>query len=430
MSPNILAVGFIIGLFTLLLAGIPIGAVILGLAAIGILVASNADPGTVLATAFLTQMTNWGLTALPLFVLMGELLGRSGIATRLFNSFSVILTGMPGGLVQVNIFACGLFSALSGSSTATVAAISRLSFGQLKRRGYRVGDITGSIAGAGTLGILIPPSVAFILYGFTFNASISELFLAGVLPGFLMLALFCIYVAFTAKVPEQPSAAAKVGISDRLRALVDLLPIAALIVLIFGAIYGGFATPTEAAVVGVVGSLVLAASYRTLTWECIRDSFRGAVVFNAAIAFVLGASAALQVAMAYTGVPRTIVSWVQHAEFGVNGTLLLIGLILIILGCFIDGLSMIVLTGAVLLPLVNALGIDLIWFGVYVVILVEIGLITPPIGFNLFVLQKATGVQLPQLAASAFPYLFLLLVGIALIWMFPGLATYLPDRLL
>src|SRR5690606_9798339 len=183
MDPNLLAICFIIGLFGLLLVGIPIGAVILGLAAVGIQIASSADPGRVLGTAFLAQMTNWGLTALPLFVLMGELLGRSGIAARLFNSFSVVLTGMPGGLVQVNIFACGLFSALSGSSTATVASIARLSFGELKQRGYSVGQITGSIAGAGTLGILIPPSVAFILYGFTFNASISDLFLAGILPG-------------------------------------------------------------------------------------------------------------------------------------------------------------------------------------------------------------------------------------------------------
>jgi len=427
MSANLFAISFIIGLFSLLLAGIPIGAVILALSAIGIFLASTADAGTVLGTAFLSQMTNWGLTALPLFVLMGEILGRSGIATRLFSSFATLLTGMPGGLVQVNIFACGLFSALSGSSTATVASIARLSYRELRQRGYSTNSITGSIAGAGTLGILIPPSVAFILFGFTFNASISKLFLAGILPGLMMVAIFCIYVALTTKVPAATLGYEKVSIGDRVRAVGAMSPIIILIIAIFGAIYGGFATPTEAAVIGVVGSAMLAASYRTLSWQVIKASLKGAVLFNAAIAFVLGASAALQVAMAYTGVPRTIVSWVQYADLDATGTLLLIGLILIILGCFIDGLSMIVLTGAILLPLVNAIGVDLIWFGVYVVILVEIGLITPPIGFNLFVLQKVTGVQLPHVAMSAFPYLLLLLLGVALIWFFPGLATWLPS---
>ncbi|MDF1609071.1 TRAP transporter large permease subunit [Hoeflea sp. YIM 152468] len=429
MDRDLIAIFFVVGLFLLLLLGIPIAATILLLTAIGILLVANADPATAMATAYFGQMTNWGLTALPLFVLMGEMLSRSGTAQKLFDAFAVLVGRMPGGLIQVNIFASTLFSALSGSSTATVATIGQLSLPQLKARDYPEKLVLGSIAGAGTLGILIPPSVALILYGFTFNVSIGDLFLAGILPGMMIATMFCGYVAFRHRGTRQAAGAAVHVRGSRRRAVLSLLPLLVLIVLVFGAIYGGYATPTEAAVIGVAGALVLALLDNRLNAALIIDSLKATVLFCAAIGLILGASAALQVAMAYTGIPRTVVSWIQEVELGYYGLLLVIALILVILGCFMDGLSMIVLTGSVLLPVAQSAGFDLLWFGVFMVVLVEIGLITPPIGFNLFVLQRISGRQLPFLASAAFPFLVLMLIGLVILTVFPSIVTLLPKLL-
>jgi tripartite ATP-independent transporter DctM subunit len=429
MDRDLIAIGFVVGLFVLLFLGIPIGATILLLTGIGILLATNVDPATAMATAFFGQMTNWGLTALPLFVLMGEVLSRAGTAQKLFDAFAVLVGRMPGGLIQVNIFASSLFSALCGSSTATVATIGQLSLPQLRARNYPEKLVLGSIAGAGTLGILIPPSVALILYGFTFNVSIGDLFLAGILPGLMISGLFCTYVALRHRsLGREPGGRAEAG-GGKLRALASLLPLVALIVVVFGAIYGGFATPTEAAVIGVAGALVLALIDGQLRLSVVVESLVATVLFSAAIGLILGASAALQVAMAYTGIPRTVVSWIEGVALGYYGLLAVIAVILIVLGCFMDGLSMIVLTGSVLLPVAKAAGIDLLWFGVFMVVLVEIGLITPPIGFNLFVLQRVSGRQLPYLAASAFPFLLLMLLGLVILTIFPQIVTFLPGLL-
>jgi tripartite ATP-independent transporter DctM subunit len=426
MDRDLIAVGFVAGLFLLLFLGIPIGVTILILTTIGILLVANVDPALALATAFHGQMTNWGLTALPLFVLMGEILSRSGTARKLFDAFAILVGRLPGGLIQVNIFASALFAALCGSSTATVATIGQLSYPQLKSRNYPESLILGSIAGAGTLGILIPPSIALILYGFAFNVSIGDLFLAGILPGLVVTALFGLYVAIRHRLAAATAAPVLDAGTGRMRAALSLLPLVVLIGFVFGAIYGGFATPTEAAVIGVAGASLLAALDRRLTLGILVDSIKATVLFCAAIGFILGASAALQVAMAYTGIPRTVVSWIQAVELGQYGLLLVIAVVLVVLGCFMDGLSMIVLTGSVLLPVAQSAGIDLLWFGVFVVILVEIGLITPPIGFNLFVLQRVSGKQLPFLAASTLPFLLLMLVGLVIITIFPSIVTILP----
>ncbi len=426
MDRDLIAIGFAIGLFLFLFLGIPIAAAILVLSVIGIMLVVNVDPGIALATAFHGQMTNWGVTALPLFVLMGELLSRARIAQKLFDAFAVLVGRMPGGLIQVNIFASTLFSALSGSSTATVATIGKLSVEPLRARNYPDSLILGSLGGAGTLGILIPPSVALILYGFAFNVSIGDLFLAGVLPGLMLAGMFCVWVMLRHRAIGKGQL---IGTGSKWRAIASLIPLVVLITIVFGAIYGGFATPTEAAVIGVVGALVLGWLDGELTYEVIRDSLTASVMFCATIGIILGASAALQVAMAYTGVPRTIVSWISDAQLSYYGLLLVIAIILIILGCFMDGLSMIVLTSSVLQPIAQSAGFDLIWFGIFVVILVEIGLITPPIGFNLFVLQRVSGRQLPFIAAACIPFLFIMLLALVVITIFPAIVTILPDIL-
>jgi len=427
MDSQVLSIGFVVSLLFLLALGIPIGVVILILAAAGILLVSNVDPGQALATAYFAQMTSWGLTPLPLFVLMGEILGRSGTAKRLFDAFAVLLGRVPGGLVQVNVVAATMFAALSGSSTATVATIGKLSFHRLEERGSSRALSLGSLAGAGTLGILIPPSVALILYGFTFDVSIADLFLAGVVPGILVAIFFATYVGWKGRGTMREAAATR---AEKLRACGQLVPILLLIAAVFGSIYGGFATPTEAAVIGVVGAIIIAYVVEGgMRFGVLVESFRDTILFCATLGFVLAASAALQVTMAYTGIPRTIVSLIQAYELSQAGLLVLIALILLVLGCFIDGLSMIVLTSAVLQPVIAGAGINPLWFGVFMVILVEIGLITPPIGFNLFVLQKVSGRDLPEIALAALPFMLILLASLVVFWLFPQLVTYLPSVL-
>lgn len=424
MDSQILSIGFAISLLALLALGIPIGVVILLLAAVGIVLVSSVDPGQALATAYFSQSTSWGLTPLPLFVLMGEILGRSGVAKRLFDSFAILLNRVPGGLIQVNVVASTMFSALSGSSTATVATIGKLSLNRLDERGYSRSLSLGSLAGAGTLGILIPPSVAMILYGFTFDVSIADLFLAGVIPGLLVAFFFAVYLAWRGR---GTALGERYSRREKLRAGMQLVPILLLIAAVFTSIYGGFATPTEAAVIGVFGAMVLA--YYTeggIKYGMIVESLKETVLFCAAIGFVLAASAALQVTMAYTGIPRAIVTLIEAYDLSQAGLLVLIGVILLVLGCFIDGLSMIVLTSAILQPVIAGAGIDPLWFGVFMVVLVEIGLITPPIGFNLFVLQKVSGRDLPEIALAALPFMLILLASMALFWVFPQLVTFLP----
>ena len=425
MDRDLLSILFILSLFLLLALGIPIGVTVLILAGVGIMLVSNIDSGLALATAVFSQFSSWSLTALPLFVLMGEILARTGVAAKIFQAMAVLIGRAPGGLIQVNVLASGLFSALSGSSTATVATIGKLSYPELEARGYDRKLSLGSLASAGTLGILIPPSVALVLYGFTFDVSIADLFLAGIVPGIILMLMFSAYVAIKHRHIDSTHVASEP--QSKLKAIVDMLPLLALIFVVFGSIYGGYATPTESAVIGVVGGMVLAAFNRTLRWNDILLSLRETVMFSGAIGFVLGASAALQVAMAYTGIPREIVSWMQAVDMGPYGLLLILAVILLIMGCFIDGLSMIVLTGAVMLPVVKAAGIDLLWFGIYMVILVEIGLITPPIGFNLFVLQKLTGVSIITIGRGSLPFIGVMLTALVLFTIFPQIVTFLPN---
>jgi C4-dicarboxylate transporter DctM subunit len=427
MDRDLIAIGFVVLLVSGLVLGIPIAVILLLLAGIGITLVASIDVNAVLATAFHAQMTTWSLTALPLFVLMGEILSRSRTAERMFESFVPFLAPVPGGLVQVNIFASGLFSALSGSSTATVATIGKLCYPQLQRRGYPDGLSIGSLAGSGTLGILIPPSVALILYGFAADVSIGKLFLAGVVPGLMIMAMFSLYAGIVLR--RHRGERQRFTAADRLRALVNLLPFVALIVVVLGSIYAGFATPTEAAVLGVLGAAVLAVLDGSASFGLFRGAIRATVLFSAAIGFVLAASAALQVAMAFTGIPRAVMGWVTDMDLGMYALLAIVALLIIVLGCFIDGLSIIVLTSAVLFPVVKAAGVDMLWFGVFMVILIEIGLITPPIGFNLFVLQRVTGRDIDRIALAAVPFILLLMAAAVIVTLLPGLVTWLPSVL-
>ena len=430
MSPLQIGLALFAGMLALMALRAPIAVSMFVPGAIGYL-AMAGEPALLnyLKGLAWARLSVYDLSVIPLFLLMGQFATQGGLSRALFAFANALIGHLRGGMAMAAVLACAAFGTVCGSSVATAATVTQVALPEMRRHNYTGRLATGTLAAGGTLGILIPPSVALILYGFAFNVSIGDLFLAGVLPGLMIAAIFAIYVAIrhrrVAQAPDIPVEAA----GSRLRAIGSLLPLIVLIVVVFGAIYRGFATPTEAAVIGVVGAMVLALIDRTLSFGVIVESLKATVLFCAAIGLILGASAALQVAMAYTGIPRTIVTWIEGVNLGYYGLLLVIAVILIVLGCFMDGLSMIVLTGSVLLPVAQSAGFDLLWFGVFMVILVEIGLITPPIGFNLFVLQRISGWQLPQLAAAAFPFLLLMLLSLVIITIFPSIVTILPRLL-
>ncbi len=390
------------------------------------------EPGQVMATIIWGQSSSWPLTALPMFIWMGEILFRTRVSEDMFKGLAPWTSGIPGRLMHVNVFASTVFAAVSGSSTATAATIGKISLPELLKRGYDQRMAYGSLAGAGTLGILIPPSVAMIIYGFLTDVSIAKLFIAGVFPGLLLTVLFSGYIAGWAllnpgKRPTNDEDAAT-SLRERLYNSRRLIPIVILIVAVMGSIYGGVAAPTEAAVLGVVGALVLSAVYRSLTWETFVASLFGAMRTSVMLAFILAASSVLTVAMGYTGLPRDLATWIGGMGLSQTGLIIVLGVLFVILGMFIDGISILVLTAAIIIPMVQQAGIDLLWFGVYLVVVVEIGLITPPVGFNLFVIQGISNKDIVFISRGAIPFFLLMLVAVVLIVAFPEIVTYLPDQ--
>ena len=392
---------------------------------------SPASPGAVMATAIWGQSSSWALTALPMFIWMGEILFRTRVSEDMFRGLAPWTNNIPGRLMHVNVFASAVFAAVSGSSTATAATIGKITLPELLKRGYDEKMAYGSLAGAGTLGILIPPSVAMIIYGFLTNVSIAKLFIAGIVPGLVLVVLFSGYIVIWALLlpsnrPKKEEVT--IAIKEKLYNSRRLIPVILLIIAVLGSIYGGIAAPTEAAVLGVAGALLLSALYRSLTWKNFLASLYGAMTTSVMLAFILAASSVLNVAMGYTGLPRDLASWIGGMELSQTTLLIVLGILFIILGMFIDGISILVLTAAIIIPMVEQAGIDLLWFGVYLVVVVEIGLITPPVGFNLFVIQGISNKDIVFISRGAVPFFFLMLIAVALLMIFPEMATYLPSQ--
>ncbi|TYR32362.1 TRAP transporter large permease subunit [Mesorhizobium microcysteis] len=385
----------------------------------------------VMATSFWSASISWDLTALPMFIWMGEILFRSRLSENMFTGISPFVRRIPGRLAHVNVLGCTVFAAVSGSSAATTATIGKISLPELQKRGYDDRLAIGSLAGSGTLGLLIPPSIILIVYGAAVEESIARLFVAGVIPGLMLGALFMGYVAVWALLnpDKMPPREARVPWRQKLQAIRELLPVVVLIAGVIGSIYGGLASPTEAAVVGVALSLVLARMQGALDWLRFKEGLLAATVTSCMIAFILAGAAVLTTAMGFTGLPRQLATWI--GELGLSPMMLLAALTLlfIILGCFLDGISMIVLTTAVIMPLVVAAGFDLVWFGIYLVVVVEMAQITPPVGFNLFVIQGLTGRDLFAIARAALPFFFLLLLMVVLLALFPDIALWLPRTM-
>ena len=421
----------IAALFALLGSGVWIGLTLTGVAWIGMQVLSARPAGDAMAVTIWGSASSWTLTALPLFVWMGEILFRTRLSESMFRGLAPWVTWLPGRLLHTNVIGCAIFAAVSGSSAATCATIGKMSLPELARRGYPEGITIGSLAGAGTLGLLIPPSIIMIVYGVAADVSIAKLFIAGVLPGILLAALFSGYLMVWALLhPGQVPVPDRVlSLREKLHESRHLIPVVALIGAVLGSIYTGVATATEAAAVGVVGSLLLSLLQGSLSWQTFRDSLMGATRLYCMIALILAGAAFLTLAMGYIGLPRHLAEYIGSLGLSPFMLVLALAAFYILLGCFLDGISMVVLTMGVLMPTVQAAGIDPIWFGIFIVLVVEMAQITPPVGFNLFVLQGMTGRQLPWIAKVAMPMFLLMCGAVALIYVFPGIVTWLPQQM-
>lgn len=428
-----LAIGgiLIVVLFVLLGGGVWVAVSLLGVGWVAMEAFTSAPTGLVLANRVWGASASWALTPLPLFIWMGEILFRSRLSEDLFAGLAPWVRRLPGGLMHVNVLGCGLFAAVSGSSAATAATIGRMSIPELRRRGYPERMVIGTLAGSATLGLLIPPSIILIVYGFSAELSIARLFVAGVLPGLMLVVLFMSFVVVWSLLnPGQtPPADPPVPLPERLRRALRLIPVLLLIVAVIALIYAGYATPTEAAALGVVGALLLAAMLGGLTWRTVLDSVMGATRTSCMIAFILAGASFLTVAMGFTGIPRALAQAIAALELSPYVLLVALTLFFVVLGCFLDGISVVVLTTSVILPMVQTAGIDPIWFGIYLVVVVEMAQITPPVGFNLFVLQALTGQNILRIALASLPFFCLLLIAAVLITAFPGIVTWLPARM-
>jgi len=373
----------------------------------------------------------WELAAIPMFIWMGEILFRTDLSQRLFRGLVPLVSRIPGRLLHTNVLGCTLFAAVSGSSTATAATVGKITTAELKARGYDQSLALGSLAGAGSLGLLIPPSIVMIVYGILAEVSISRLFAAGVLPGLLIAALYSSYIivralANPALSPEPPQ---RFGVMDYLRGLVDLSPIVILVVVVLGSIYTGLATPSEAAAVGVFGALVMTLVLRQMTWKLLVETLLGAIRTSCMVCIILIAAALLSTAMGFLHVPANVARGIGALELGPYGVLLILAIFYIVLGLFLDGVSIIVMSLPITFPLAMQAGFDPIWFGIFLVIMVEMAQITPPVGFNLFVLQGLTGTPIGKVAVAAFPFFVLMAVAVVLLTIFPGIALWLPGVL-
>jgi C4-dicarboxylate transporter, DctM subunit len=429
---DLVAAGILIVLLFLLLgAGVWIGLALMGVAWLGMQLFSARPVGDAMAVTIWGTASSWTLTALPLFVWMGEILFRTRLSEDMFRGLAPWLDRVPGRLLHANILGCTIFAAVSGSSAATCATIGKMTLPELARRGYPESMAIGTLAGAGTLGLLIPPSIIMIVYGVTASVSIAQLFIAGLLPGLALAAMFMAYtVLWSLFHPDRiPKPDRALSLREKLRASRRLFPVVGLILAVLGSIYLGVATPTEAAALGVLGALIIAGAQGALSWTTFRDSLLGATRLYCMIALILAGAAFLTLAMAYIGLPRHLAAWIDGLGLSPLALVVAFMIFYIVLGCFLDGISVVVLTMGVVLPTVQAAGFDLIWFGVFLVLTVEMAQITPPVGFNLFVLQGMTKKEITWIARHSSPLFVLMIAAVLLIYYFPALVMWLPQRM-
>jgi len=427
-----LTIFFISVLLIFLGTGVWVGISMIGVSTIGMMMFTSRPVGDAMATTMWSMGSSWSLTALPLFVWMGEILFRTKLSENLFKGLSPWLARLPGGLIHVNVLGCAIFAAISGSSAATVATVGKMSIPELRKRNYPESFLLGTLAGSGTLGLLIPPSIILIIYGVTVEESIAKLFIAGIIPGIGLAILFMTYViAWSLKNKKiMPTISEDFSFLEKIKQSGQLLPVILLILAVIGSIYAGIATATEAASLGVLGALVLSYFQKSLTKESFAKSLLGATKTSCMIAFILAGSSFLTLAMAFTGLPKNLAVFIDTLQLSPYMLLLVLTLFYIILGMFLDGISAVVLTMAIIEPMIRQAGFDMIWFGIYLVIVVEMAQITPPVGFNLFVLQGMAKRDMGFIARSAFPLFLLMILAVIIIIAFPQLALWLPEQMI
>ncbi|MBR9891095.1 TRAP transporter large permease subunit [bacterium] len=422
---------FLFVLFLLLGSGVWVGLALMGVAYVGMELFTSRPAGDAMITKVWASSSSWTLTALPLFIWMGEILYRTRLSEDMFRGLSPWMARLPGGLVHTNIVGCTVFAAVSGSSAATLTTVGKMSIPELRKRNYPETMVIGTLAGAATLGLMIPPSLTLIVYGVTINESVTKLFMAGVFPGLVLALMFMGYVAVMSFVSKgfKPDPEPKMSVMEKLKNSRFLIPVICLILVVIGSMYMGIATATEAAAFGVIGSLILAATQGSLSWSSFSESLMGAVRTSAMIALILAGASFLSLSMGFTGIPRGLADLIASWELSRFELLMALLLFYIILGMFLDGISSVVLTMAVVEPMIRAQGIDIIWFGIFIVVVVEMAQITPPIGFNLFVLQGMTGHEMNFIAKAAIPMFLIMVVMVFVLIAFPELATWLPDNI-
>jgi C4-dicarboxylate transporter DctM subunit len=431
MNEITVSVLLVVVLFTFLGAGIWVGLTLAGVAWVGMELFSSRPAGDAMAMTIWSTASSWTLTALPLFIWMGEILYRTNLSQSMFRGLAPWVHALPGRLLHTNVIGCTIFASVSGSSAATCATVGKMNVPELQKRGYPMAQVIGSLGGPATLGLLIPPSIILIVYGVAAEVSITKLFIAGVLPGLMLAGLFSGWLMIWALLhPQQvPQADSDMSLKQKIHESRHLIPVVVLISCVVASIYTGLATATEAAAIGVVGAFVMSASQGALTWQSFRDSLLGATRLYCMIALILAGAAFMTLAMGYIGLPRQMAEFVGGLDLTPGLLILVLGMFYILIGCFLDGISTIVLTMGVVLPIIQAAGIDPLWFGIFLVITVETAQITPPVGFNLFVLQSMTGRQVTYIARVCAPYFLLMVLALALLWFFPSIATWLPARL-
>ena len=432
MPELFLTIFFISILLIFLGTGIWVALSMVGVSAIGMFLFTSRPVGDAMATTIWGTSSSWTLTALPLFVWMGEILFRTKLSENLFKGLAPWMSRLPGGLIHVNVVGCALFAAISGSSAATVATVGKMSIPELRKRNYPEKLLLGSLAGSGTLGLLIPPSIILIIYGVTVQESIAKLFIAGIIPGIMLAIFFMLYVIGWSVLNKNimPKMDETFSFFQKIKQSGQLIPIIVLILAVIGSIYVGIATATEAASLGVVGALILSFFQKSLNKETFKLSLLGATKTSCMIAFILAGSSFLSLAMGFTGLPRNLAIWINEMELSPYVLIMVLTFFYIILGMFLDGISAVVLTMAIIEPMIRQAGFDMIWFGIFLVIVVEMAQITPPVGFNLFVLQGMANKDMGFIARSAFPLFLLMILAVIVIIIFPEIALWLPQQMI
>jgi len=437
-DPLILSIVVVFIMFIFLLCSIWISISLILTGIIGMLIFNNHLPpvisiydkiGDLLASSMYNSLNSWSLAALPIFILMGEILYKSSISTRLLNGLTPWLNFIPGKLLHINVAACSLFAAISGSSSATTATVGKITLNELKKRAYSKSLALGSLAGSGTLGFLIPPSLIMIIYGVLSNVSIGKLFMAGILAGLLLATLYSVYIMIISKIDKSmvPTNKDKYIFKDYMNTLKDLFPIFLLITIVLGSIYGGFSTPTEAAALGVLGSIILAIYFKSFNMEIFKNALLNTIKTSVMISFIIVGAGFLSQVVGFLGIAKAISEFI--GQMGVSPLILIlfIGIIYVFLGMILDGISIVVMTLPIVLPIVELAGFEPLWFGIFLVFMVELSQITPPVGFSLFIIQSISGEKIEYILKATFPFFILMIIAIILITIFPEIVNFIPK---